>query len=342
MDGSTAGGWSSELAVLALVFAGAVLVVAGTRFVHIVDRLADRTGIGEALAGAVLLGATTSLPGLIVTTVADRNGEAVLAVSNAVGGIAAQTAFLAVADLLYRHANLEHAAASLPNLMQTMILVSLVSLVVLASTGPDVSWFGIHPVSVVLVLTYGYGLVLTRRIRSAPMWRPRWTPQTRTDEPDPAAASLPLPRLGLEFAGLALVVSVCGWTVASAGLALTERTELSGTLIGGLATSVITSLPELVTVIASVRAGSLTLAVANIIGGNTFDVLFIAVGDVAYRAGSIYAAVGPATLFLLALTLVLTAVLAAGMIYREKAGIGFEGVTILGIYVVGLAVLTSL
>lgn len=342
MDGSTAGGWSPELAVLALVLSGAVLVFAGTRFVHIVDRLADRTGIGEALAGAVLLGATTSLPGLIVTSVAAWNGEADLAVSNAVGGIAAQTAFLAVADLLYRQANLEHAAASLPNLLQTMILVGLVSLVLLASTGPDVSWFGIHPVSALLVVTYGYGLVLTRRIRLAPMWRPRRTPETRTDEPDPAAAGLPLTRLGLEFAGLALVVSVCGWIVASAGLALSERTGLSGTLVGGLVTSVITSLPELVTVIASVRAGALTLAVANIIGGNAFDVLFVAVGDVAYRTGSIYAAVGPATLFLLALTLVLTAALAAGMIYREKAGIGFEGVTILGLYVVGLAVLTTL
>lgn len=342
MEGPTTGGWSFDLAVAALAISAAILVFAGTRFVSVIDRLADRTGIGEALAGAVLLGATTSLPGLVVTSIAAWNGEADLAVSNAVGGIAAQTAFLAFADLLYRHANLEHAAASLPNLLQTMILVGLVSLVLLASTGPDVSWFGIHPVTPLLVVVYGYGLVLTRRTRAAPMWRPRPTPQTRTDEPDPAAQELSLGRLGLEFGALGVLVAGCGWVVASAGLALHEGTGLSGTLVGGLVTSVITSLPELVTVIAAVRAGHLTLAVANIIGGNVFDVLFVAVGDVAYRAGSIYAAVDSATLFLLALTLVLTAALAAGMICREKAGIGFEGVTILGLYGVGLAVLTSL
>ena len=36
-----------------------------------------------------------------------------LAMSNAVGGIAVQTLFLAIADVAYRRANLEHAAASL-------------------------------------------------------------------------------------------------------------------------------------------------------------------------------------------------------------------------------------
>jgi cation:H+ antiporter len=33
------------------------------------------------------------------------------------GGIAVQTVFLAIADLLYRGANLEHAASSVPNML---------------------------------------------------------------------------------------------------------------------------------------------------------------------------------------------------------------------------------
>ena len=44
--------------VAVFVAAAAVLVVVGSRFAGLVDRIADRTGIGEALAGAVLLGAT--------------------------------------------------------------------------------------------------------------------------------------------------------------------------------------------------------------------------------------------------------------------------------------------
>jgi cation:H+ antiporter len=331
--------WSLPVSVAALLASAAVLVVAGTRFTRVVDALADRLGIGEAIAGAVLLGATTSLPGLIVTTLAAARGEADLAVSNALGGIAAQTLFLAVADLSYRRANLEHAAASLPNLLQTMILVSLVALVLLARAGPAIAPLGVHPVSLALPLVYGYGLVLTKRTRDAPMWRPRRTTETRPDVPDLRAQVASLPRLGLAFGALGAVVAVCGFAVTGAGLAIAEHTALSKTLVGGLFTSVVTSLPELVTVLAAVRAGALTLAVGDIIGGNTFDILFLSAADVAYRDGSIYAAVGERTVFLLALTLLLTGIFAAGLIYRQRTGIGFEGTAILILYAAGFATL---
>lgn len=331
--------WSLSVSLAALVASAAVLVVAGTRFTHVVDQLADRLGIGEALAGAVLLGATTSLPGLIVTTLAALQGEAELAVSNAFGGIAAQTMFLALADLIYARANLEHAAASLPNLLQTMVLVALIALVLLATAGPPGDILGVHPISAILPLAYVYGLVLTRRTRARPMWHPRDTPETRPDVPDRDAERASLLRLGAVFAALGTTVALAGFVVARAGLSLVHQTDVSGTFIGGLVTSVVTSLPELVTVMAAVRAGALTLAVGDIIGGNTFDVLFVAVADVAFRQGSIYSAMGADTVFLLSLTLLLTSVLAAGLIYRERRGIGFEGVAILVVYVVGVTTL---
>ncbi|PWG75038.1 hypothetical protein DF186_14780, partial [Enterococcus hirae] len=87
--------WPLAWSIVAIVCSGGVLLTAGVRLTSVADALADRTGIGEAMAGAVLLGAVTSLPGLVTTTVGAASGEAGFAVSNAVGGIAAQTAFLA-------------------------------------------------------------------------------------------------------------------------------------------------------------------------------------------------------------------------------------------------------
>jgi cation:H+ antiporter len=43
------------------------------------------------------------------------------------------------------------------------------------------------------------------------------------------------------------------------------------------------SLPELVTAVAAVRAGAVGLAVGDAIGGNSFEVLFLAAADLAYR-----------------------------------------------------------
>ena len=117
---------------------------------------------------------------------------------------------------------------------------------------------------------------------------------------------------------------------------------MSGSLVGAVFTSVITSLPELVTVLAAVRIGALTLAVGDIIGGNSFDVLFVAAADVFFRGGSVYHAADDQAVFLMALTVVLAATLAAGMLGREKRHIGFEGVGILAFYVLGVAGLIAL
>ncbi|MEZ5582543.1 MAG: sodium:calcium antiporter, partial [Candidatus Competibacteraceae bacterium] len=179
--------WPLWPSILAFLICAIILITIGTRFARVVDRLADRTGIGEALAGTLLLGATTSLPGLITTIVAAHAGEANLAMSNAMGGIAAQTMFLALADLLYRRANLEHAAASLPNLLQTMVLIALIALVLIATFGPSMIFFQIHPVTVLLIICYLFGLRLTRKTRDNPMWQPQHTSETRTDVPDQQA-----------------------------------------------------------------------------------------------------------------------------------------------------------
>jgi cation:H+ antiporter len=334
---------SLPLAVAILLVGGVILLTAGIKFTRTVDVLADRTGIGEALAGAVLLGAATSLPGLITTITGALEGEASFAVSNAIGGIAAQTSFLVIADLIYRRTNLEHAAASLPNLLQTAILIALVGIVLMAATGPELSILGVHPASLALIVVYVYGLGLVRGSGKSPMWRPHDTVDTEVDEVDPDDDDPnSTSTLWIEFAGLAAVVAVVGYLIGQAGLTVASESGLSGSIVGALFTSVITSLPELVTVLTAVRIGALTLAVSNIVGGNTFDVLFVAAADVAFRGGSVYHSVDQQTVLVLAVTVVMTALLTGGLLYRDERYIGFEGFAILGTYAVGIAGLIAL
>jgi len=51
------------LSIAAFAACALILIVVGTRFTRVVDRLADRTGIGEAVAGALLLGLLLPYPG---------------------------------------------------------------------------------------------------------------------------------------------------------------------------------------------------------------------------------------------------------------------------------------
>lgn len=332
------------LPVAAGAFAGAAVVIGvfGSRLARLVDELADRTQLGEAIAGAVLLGAATSLPGLVVSVLAAASDQPSVAISNSVGGIAAQTTFIVVLDLVYRRANLEHAAASLTNVFSALLMITMLGAVVVGAATPPVTVLGVHPASILLVLFYGYGLRISKQVTDQPMWRPEATQDTRVDTPAPANAGRSLGSLWGRFAALAGVVAAAGWVVGRAGISLTETTGLSGTFVAVVFTAIATSLPELVTGIAAVRAGALTLAVGGIIGGNTFDTLFIAAADVVYQDGSLYAAAASSDLFVVGWTMLLTGVLGAGLVRRERGHIGFEGIAILALYVAGVAVLPAL
>lgn len=153
------------LAVLGGAAAG--VFAAGVRITHLADVLADRTGLGEALAGAVLLGAATSLSGVVASVVSALEGRPSLAFANSIGGIAAQTAFLALADLAYRKANLEHAAANLANIFQALALVVLLALPFLALTLPEATLFAVHSVSLLIPALYVGSLIAGRAVREA-------------------------------------------------------------------------------------------------------------------------------------------------------------------------------
>jgi len=334
--------WPLATSIVAFLISGAVIAFAGLWLARIADILAHRSRLGEAVMGAVFLGATTSLSGMATSFSAATAGHADLAISNALGGIAAQIAFLAIADIAYPKANLEHAAASQANLVQGALLVALLAVPLIAMSVPDVTVLAVHPASIVIVLGFAFGLRLIARAAHTPMWHPR-----KTSETNSAARKPPdLQRwrkhstgsLWLRFSALAGLVALAGYMIARNGTVIAAETGLSETGIGGVLTAVTTSLPELVTAVAAVRRGALVLAVSDILGGNCFDVILLTISDIGYRAGSLYHAFTGRHIMIVALATMLTAILLLGLLRRERHGIaniGFESVLVLAVYAGG-------
>lgn len=335
--------WTTPSLIAAFAVAATLIGLGGARMAALADRLADRTGMGEAVMGAVFLGISTSLPGITASVTAAIDGHPELSVSNAMGGIAVQTVFLAIADVFHRRANLEHAAASATNLLYAALLIVLLSIVVLAINGPAGLAVGhVHVATPLLVLIYLIGMRAARRSASAPMWHPRKTAFTVEDRPDAESHRHGLGALWIGFAAAAGLVMASGAVVARAAGLIADRTGISESIMGGLFTAVSTSLPELVTTVAAVRRGALTLAVSDIVGGNAFDVLFVCVADLFWLEGPIYQAAGARPAFLGALAMLLNAVLLLGLLQREKRGlmnIGFESAMILVLYAAGMTAL---
>lgn len=330
--------------IVAFLVGAGVIAIFGSLLTSRADELADRTSLGEALMGALFLGAVTSLPGITASVAAAWSGQPSLALSNAIGGIAAQTAFLAVADMTYRKANLEHAAPSAQTLTQAALLVVLLAMMIAGMVGPAWSCFGVHPLSPSLLAVYLYGTWMTRKAQSEPMWTPTQTTHTVRENVQQTPTPRRLWRLWLEFIVLGALVIGGGWLVLHAVEDLADFIGMNQSIAGAALVAVATSLPELITAIAAVRRGALRLAIGAVIGGNAFDTLFAAVADLAYREGSIYHHTTSRELILMAMSIVMTGTLLLGLIRRERqgiGGIGFESFGVLLFYVISLIMIAS-
>lgn len=176
------------------------------------------------------------------------------------------------------------------------------------------------------------------------MWRPTVTTETRVDEPEEENQQESLRRQVLAFVALASSMAAAGYLLERSASVIVAETMLGAALVGTLFTALATSLPELVTTVAAVRNGALTLAVSGIIGGNAFDTLFAAFSDVAYGEGSIYHAVSSTVVFWTALGALMTAVLLTGLIRRQEQGpgrIGYESVAMILLYGLGIGVVVA-
>src|SRR5690606_27117261 len=113
------------------------------------------------------------------------------------------------------------------------------------------------------------------RIKNEPMWTPVQTSETQEElsEPSEARAEESSRSLWLRFGGYAATTALAGYFIGESSMALVVQTGLSQSAVGTVFAAIANSLPELVTALAAVRIGAVSLAVGDVIGGNAFEIL---------------------------------------------------------------------
>jgi cation:H+ antiporter len=111
--------------------------------------------------------------------------------------------------------------------------------------------------------------------------------------------------------GAALFLPYFGEHIAS-------HTGLGNSFFGTLFLAAATSLPELVVSLAALRMGSLDMAVGNLLGSNVFNMLILGIDDVFYTEGSLFAAISPSHLLSVFITIIMTAVVGLGLLFKPK------------------------
>lgn len=325
--------------------AGAVAIwFAGTRLEHYADSISEKTGLGRAFLGILLLATATSLPEIATSITASLRGNVSMAVHNLLGGVVMQTGVLVLADLVMGRRALTGRAPHFSLLLQGVGLVFILAVALMGMTvSHDVTlrlplWgtnMTLGMWSIGLLGSYFLMLYMTHRSQG----RARWVPAMEDDEaggfpepPGPERSERTLTRLGVYFALGSAVVLAGGWFVARSGEALAQQTGLGASFVGFTFVAIATSLPEISISMAAVRSGNNETAFANIFGGNAFDVMLLVVVGFIAGGQTIFQSVSASASFAAALGIFVTCIYLWGLLEREDRTVwrlGWDSVAVL-------------
>jgi cation:H+ antiporter len=147
----------------------------------------------------------------------------------------------------------------------------------------------------------------------------------------------------VQFIVAACIIIVSGYKLSQYGDQIAKRTGLGKTFIGIVLFSTVTSLPELTVCITSTSVvGAPDLAIGNIFGSNLFNLLLIAVLDIAQGKGAILdlLSLGHVLAASLGILLAGLAILSIGLGLSFNLGfLGLESIILILIYALGIKIL---
>lgn len=296
----------------------AVIGVAGVRLIRYGDAIAVLTGLSRSWVGLILVATVTSLPelvtGLSSVTIAAAPD---IAVGDALGSCVFNLTILALLDIFYRKGSI-YAVASPSHLLSAVfgvILLGMVALVLLlTSQGVLPSIAHISWATPAIIALY---VLAMRTLYLAEQGHRNSNPLE--------GSPISLKRALTGYAMASTVIVASGIWLPLIGVELAEVMGWSNSFVGTLFVALATSVPELATTWGALRIGAIDLAIGNLLGSNLFDVLILAIDDLAYRPAALYAHVSPMHTLSALTGSVMSGVVVVALAYRPASRIWHIG-----------------
>lgn len=309
----------------------AVIAVAGPVLVRNGDAIASHLNLSRSAVGVLLLATATSLPELVtgISAVTIANAPDI-AVANVLGGCVLNLAMLVVLEAMSRDRPI-YTAVNTGHILTAgfgVVLLSFVGASLLwskNSSAPSLFWIGASAPVIAAIYLVGMQATWTYERRTIPQEGLR-----HHDEiPPPGRAAS---RYGLA----ALAIAAAGVMLPGVTVQLAEQMGWGQTFAGSILTAAATSLPELLVSISAMRLGAIDMAVANILGSNMFNMMILAIDDVAYTKGPLLEAASPANAATAFSAIMMTGIVVIALLYRPetrfRGAIGWTGLTLASIY----------
>jgi len=149
----------------------------------------------------------------------------------------------------------------------------------------------------------------------------------------------------LKMAAGAFAVILGGVWLSDSCNQISAITGLGQTFVGITLLGFVSSLPEIVVSVSALKMGAFDLAFGNIFGSNMFNILILAICEIVYRKGPIFAAVAQTHILMMTLSVVLTTILIVGIRKGAKKtffGFGFDVILMMICFAIGMKFLYDL
>lgn len=244
---------------------GFVLLIKGAAWlVDGASAIGRKFRVPEMIIGLTIVSFGTSLPELLVTTMASLEGKAELGVSNILGSNIANILIILGLAAIIRPLPIAR-DTYLIDIPISMFAVMLLGFLANSHFITDSTALEITRIDggILLFFFFCFMVYILAEARAKPA------------EADPQMTAGQMPMAALKIAvGILMLYFGGEWVVDGASLIAT-RAGLSEAFIGLTIVAVGTSLPELVTSAVAAYKGNVSIAVGNAIGSNIFNVLWI-------------------------------------------------------------------
>lgn len=310
----------NELTLVWLQFALCVglIGVAGLRLIKYGDAIAELTGLSRSWIGLILVATVTSLPELVTGLSAVTLASAPdIAIGDALGSCVFNLAILAFVDVFYRKEPV-YAIASGGHILPAgfgVILMTAVAMILTLSAQGVMPRFGhVSLGSVVLVVLYALSMRVIYKVE-----------QRRREPTKPQTTALSLKEALMGYALASIVIVGSGIWLPLLGVDLARIMGWSNSFVGTLFIAMATSVPELATTIAALRIGAVDIAIGSLLGSNLFDILIIALDDLAYQSGALYENVSSLHILSALTASIMTGAIIVALTYRPVSRVWHIG-----------------
>jgi cation:H+ antiporter len=327
---------------LEFLICAAMVIAASNVLSRYADVIAEKTGLGRAWVGAILLAGVTSLPEMAsgITAVTVLNAPN-LAAGGIVGSNMFNLTLIALMDVAYQPGSILSKAQEghiLAGGLGILLMGLITGSQLIGSVFNGARIAGVSFVSLGVAVLYLFGARLLARFE-----------RRRAQEVlEQEAAVLNYDKISrqrtyLTFAASALVVVATGVWLSSIAERISDETGLGRSFVGAVFLGISTSLPEIATSLTSVRMGAIDLAIGNVLGSNLFNVTLLALYDVFDGSKNFWSAMSPANALASIVSIMMTAVVIISLIYRASPKTPFrvqwDAPALVGMYLGGLGLL---